>query len=370
MAPGEYVQWDCDRDDQLPQNVYYVSHRWITGDHPDPCGAQLSELKRRLGELISGVARGNDALVFYDYCSIPQRPHNEADKIAFHRDLDGLQELSVRSDKVIILSEGYQDFRNRAWCFFELLIAEGNINIFEDQEDIIEDMRFRASLLPRPEAHGIRAAWITPGSFKYEIRYPEIEVLVASFQHLASCRATHVEDIPLVRAQLARYYDSRQMTPFARFVTAAARFFDISLVLVPLTDDSVGPVECKPYFDEPVWPRIQISDAKGPGILAAPPTASAALSRGFLPFIKLTSPDLPDGQAAERFLRQYYDAPDWSDYVVEAAATIRWASGHRVDMFQTVRHVVHTALERLGGLGAGPGCLYLQLFDPSSLKEG
>lgn len=363
LSPHEYVDWGPEREASPPGSLFYVSHRWITSEHPDPEGVQLEELKRRLEALTGHVGSLEDALVFYDYCSIPQRPRTDAEEVVFHRDLEALRHISGKSEKVIVLSEGYEDYRNRTWCFFELLIAEGNLHLFEDQGAIKEDIRFRASLLPRPEDIGVHGAWITSGSFNYEIRYPEVDSLVASFQHLESCRASHEDDVPLVRLEVARYFDSRQMTPFARFVTGAAKFFELAIVLVPVEDTSVGPTECRPYFDEPTWKRLPLGGGAGPGPLAVPEAAFGAISRGSAPLLRLKRAELVDAETSETFLRPYYDAPDWEAFVVQPATTTRWGVGHEANVFATLGHVVHTALEKLGGLGAGPGCLYLQLFD-------
>jgi hypothetical protein len=51
LDASEYVE--CPWVDGIPSpyKLVFVSHRWITAEHPDPNGSQLMELKHRLNTL-------------------------------------------------------------------------------------------------------------------------------------------------------------------------------------------------------------------------------------------------------------------------------------------------------------------------------
>ena len=110
----------------------------------------------------------------------------------------------------------------------------------------------------------------------------------------------------------------------------------------------------------PTWKRLPISYGATLSTLAVPESAFDGIVKGFVPMLRLRMPGIMDGEA---FLRQYCDTANWQTYVVPAAATIRWGVGDERNVFPTLDHVIHTALEELGGLGVGRCCLYLRLDD-------
>ena len=148
LKQGEYIEWQRSLDTQVSKSLVFVSHRWIIPNHPDHHGDQLRELQSRLGVLCDKDATYKNALIFYDYCSLFQRPRTSDEEVEFYRDLGTLENLSRRSDKFIILSEGYTDYKNRAWCFFEVVNARrDNIYYFGDQSQISDDVGFFAIVL-------------------------------------------------------------------------------------------------------------------------------------------------------------------------------------------------------------------------------
>ncbi len=347
----------------------FVSHRWITPEHPDPAGAQLRELRRRLAVLAARNPSFAEALVFYDYCSIVQKPHTAAERADFERDLRSLVALCRSAAKVLVLSEGYAAYKYRAWCFLELVISEQNVYLFDDQEQIAAELAFRDTL--RWEDRDTNFV-VDSYFFRYKVDRLEVEPIVASFQHFALCRATDKQDIPLIKAELVRHFNTRTMTPFAQLVTAIAKFFDIEFVLGA---DS-GFVPCQPYFDEEQWVRLpgerrtaaprtgrfEDLDFTSPVLkqsrFSVPQSQVDALKRdGFTMLLHLTAPSIRDYVG---FMKQCSRDPKWKSYYVPALATFR-ARGHEKDSFPSLDHVMHTLIESIPGIGAGPAGIYVPI---------
>ncbi|KAH6641067.1 hypothetical protein F5144DRAFT_545173 [Chaetomium tenue] len=92
-------------------HFYFISHRWNTPEHPDPDGAQLSRIKG-LGD--------EEALLFYDYCALPQRPRDETQQWLFSRMVKELSDF-VGKMKVIVLND--PKYMTRSWCLMEYFMA-------------------------------------------------------------------------------------------------------------------------------------------------------------------------------------------------------------------------------------------------------
>jgi hypothetical protein len=116
LAPDEYLEWNAATAKPHAVNAIFVSHRWITPLDPDPEGHQLRELQNRLSKLLASDG-SQDFVVFYDYCSMLQRPRTVKEDAYFRRDIAGLESLIRSSYKTIILSEGYTDYRDRRVVF-------------------------------------------------------------------------------------------------------------------------------------------------------------------------------------------------------------------------------------------------------------
>ena len=64
-----------------------VSHRWEEPDHPDESRKQLKAIQQRLRTLEEeGMIKLKDALVWYDYCCLPQAKESDQSdcKFKFH----------------------------------------------------------------------------------------------------------------------------------------------------------------------------------------------------------------------------------------------------------------------------------------------
>jgi hypothetical protein len=118
FQPGAFVMDPADKEayiDILEKNLeamndaisatrVFVSHRWVTPEHPDPDSVQLQEIKERITTLAETDPSFLDALIFYDYCSIIQNPVTDQQYEAFNRDVRSLQYLAGVSTAMIILS--------------------------------------------------------------------------------------------------------------------------------------------------------------------------------------------------------------------------------------------------------------------------
>src|SRR5437870_1778350 len=104
LSSSEYIDWDYQQESLSSSTTVCVSHRWISPSHPDPNGSQLHELQRRLPYFIEP---GQSCAIFYDYCSMPQSPRTAEEEKIFEQDISSLNLLFQKSEKVIILSEGY-----------------------------------------------------------------------------------------------------------------------------------------------------------------------------------------------------------------------------------------------------------------------
>jgi hypothetical protein len=160
----------------------------MTDRHPDPNCRQLRELQRRLGLLLEAEEDRREYLIFFDYCAFPQYPRTQAEDLIFLNDIALLRACFRNADHVIILSEGYAEYKDRAWCFLEAIVSETRLHFFDDQEHIRADLAFLNYLLDE-------GPQLTSFDFGYKVHLNEAEIITATFQHLASCSATHYEDI-------------------------------------------------------------------------------------------------------------------------------------------------------------------------------
>ncbi len=385
LQPDEYIEWEeyqetspaCVDTVEIPfftrlkkaffgtNKTYrhiYVSHRWITPEHPDPHGIQLGELKRRLNYLADNQQDRETTLVFYDYCSMPQLPRTPEEDAIFRNDLASLSTLLRSANKMIVLSEGYKDYKNRAWCFWELMVCE-RLCLFNDQQEIASDTRFKEDL----SLLKIELEWAV-NSFvvnSYEPRAAETESIAAIFQHLTSCRVTHQEDAAVIRQAMADYLNGLEMMPFGKLLIGVAKFFEITY--------TVGggglprPIPCKPYFEALDWKRLPGRNGSDLSLFAVPEHAFRLLSlNGYVPMLCLKMPGVSD---FTKFLQKFQKQPGWGKYVVSPITVSGQAIG---DRFPTIEHVIYTMLVRNNGFAIGDECIIMPLthdFDEFMVPE-
>jgi hypothetical protein len=154
--------------------LIFVSHRWETRRHPDPCGRQHRAVTRLVSDLcdlwdglgaedarerirlvprldqhgmaqaavllsrldlpgsISEQNRGQSARdflpehigIWYDYACLPQEPRSPAEEAEFRAGMLALPELfGSQAVTLVALRESGDDYRNRAWCLAEALLT-------------------------------------------------------------------------------------------------------------------------------------------------------------------------------------------------------------------------------------------------------
>lgn len=354
LAPHERVDLADDG------RVVCVSHRWITPDHPDPHGTQLRELQHRLRTLWTEDEL-RDCLVFYDYCSVPQLPRTEAEEAHFRSVLGNIDDLFTRAERMIVLSEGYEDYRDRAWCFLEAIIAEHRTMLLDDQDDIRRDLSF-LGIFHRAFAE-LGVTMVTTYDLSYRMAATESATLTAVFQHLRGCRTGIAQDRPLIKQIMLDHFAQVPMPPYTRVVLALNRYFDVTFGV--LTPDGFLP--CRTYFEEPSWVRLPPLESGGllgagdgePSVFALARTDHDRLARHagqVVPALRLSLSGVDD--LLGHFTRFQQDE-EWDQYVVPAASLLT----NQNDPFPTVRHLVHTLLEKFPPLGgdSDPSRLYFFL---------
>lgn len=353
---SEYVEWAHDQRQSLPYRLVFVSHRWITPEHPDPRGEQLLELQQRLTALPMQDGTSGPIVVFYDYCSLPQRPRTTEEESGFYRDLASLESLSRLADQFIILSEGYGDYKNRAWCFFEVITARSNVRFFDDQTHIKEDLDFREFLMTEDFPQ------ITSYDLSYKTNATEAEIIVAVFQHLRACRVTHPDDARLIKDQLIAHYNSRRLTSFGKLVVALNKYFDVEFGMMPAKGGDRLYV-CRPFFEQGEWTRMPSLETRplmmggrpGPSLFALPRETVEEMGKrhthGFFPLLRLS---LPGIDSVKEFLETFQTSGDWERYVVSPMMI-----GERGDCFPSIDHAIHTVLQRPPGFFCSKDSRYL-----------
>jgi hypothetical protein len=375
LDPSEYLEWDYHSESVPPIPSLCVSHRWGSASHPDPKRTQLFELQQRLASLVQS---GEQYVIFYDYCSMPQAPRSPAEEQIFSHDLASLNALFHQSSKVIILSEGYTDYKDRAWCFLELVLAgrKDKLHLFADQQFIKKDLDFAEAISPwwNNVIHTGLIHWVTDYHLKPTYLYVPgvVESLLGVLQHLDACRVTNLEDLVPIRRQMSAYLLGwGQAFPCGSLLIALSKYFHLTYCLI-----GGGTVfECKPYFEQPEWNRL----LKG-HIFSLPPPQFAQLKEiaktgKVCPLIRLS---LPGGQNIVDLFKRYEGMPDWEQYVVppnkaslsptllnveylEGGAILIPANATQhqvfsgVDPFPSLAHVIHTVLDRTPGLFQLPG---------------
>ncbi len=344
MKPWHCVEWGPDQ--APPSELVFVSHRWCTPDHPDPEGVQLREVHRRLWQLLSEGRITKEALVFIDYSAMYQRPRTPEEDAVFHRDIASLSAISDAAGITIVLSEGFADYRNRAWCFFEAVAAQKRIHFFEDQSEIKESLSFLDMLLTD------EIKQLTAYDLSYKANGRDAEIVSVVFQHLADCRLTHATDFPLIKAQLVSHFlEGGRVASFGMLMLAMYKFFDVRYALLPHEEPQL--IYPRPWFSKPSWSRMAALGGGGlfggavePGLFALSSEDARRIRGTVMPVLELTRPGVDD---VVTFLQRLQSDPDWKRYVVDPKML-----RERGDCFHTIVHVVHTVLEQNQGFFATP----------------
>jgi hypothetical protein len=104
------------------RNYYFISHRWLSLEHPDPNGTQLALINAYVSNLKEEVIQTWG--FWYDYCCIPQRDvsgrRSEEEEKKFQAALKVMHLLPMLSASIMLFDTS---FLNRAWCFMEWTCA-------------------------------------------------------------------------------------------------------------------------------------------------------------------------------------------------------------------------------------------------------
>ena len=76
LVPMEAAAQTLERGDR---SVFVLSYGWLTRAEPDPYGHRVGALRRFFQRLASSRLLPEDAALFWDWCSLPQRPRDAAE---------------------------------------------------------------------------------------------------------------------------------------------------------------------------------------------------------------------------------------------------------------------------------------------------
>lgn len=89
---------------------FFVSHPWLTRDHPDPDGKHL----RLIQQHASGAGQG--AVYWIDYCCLPQSRNTIQEQELFRRTLPKITTIQSKGSTLVIPESNYG---RRMWCYVE-----------------------------------------------------------------------------------------------------------------------------------------------------------------------------------------------------------------------------------------------------------
>lgn len=91
---------------------FFVSHPWLSKEHPDPKGKHLALLRQHAKQL----DRNQDAFYWIDYSCLPQNPRSAQDEEFFNRTLPKIASIQSKSSTIVI---GEGNYSRRMWCYLE-----------------------------------------------------------------------------------------------------------------------------------------------------------------------------------------------------------------------------------------------------------
>jgi len=100
---------------------FFVSHRWLSPNHPDPNGKHLAILKEH-------AKSQPDAFYWIDFSCLPQS-RNSDDQDLFNKTLPKITSIQAKASTIIISET---DYNERLWCYIEhyagLLFSKTNLS--------------------------------------------------------------------------------------------------------------------------------------------------------------------------------------------------------------------------------------------------
>ncbi len=127
---------------------------------PTVAGRDAKAMVRRYRELYQDdreafhFALAGSIGVWFDYCCMPQKPHNLDEEVEFRRSLNSLDDL-VMSSTLVALRCANDDYPLRGWCASEFFLASGRSfqkGIFLDIDRIESGQKVAIAREPRPDS--------------------------------------------------------------------------------------------------------------------------------------------------------------------------------------------------------------------------
>lgn len=89
---------------------FFVSHPWLSDEHPDPNGKHLALLQKHARE------QKREVFYWFDYSCLPQHPRTIEDEKLFQETLPKISSIQSKGSTIIIVDKNYHE---RMWCYIE-----------------------------------------------------------------------------------------------------------------------------------------------------------------------------------------------------------------------------------------------------------
>jgi hypothetical protein len=139
---------DLPRDAFIPledmRYAYFISHRWLSREHPDRSGQQLAVA-------LSCIWNADGTGLWYDYLCLPQLPRSQTEEGAFLRLLPQVAWLTLTTVPLLVV-DGSHEYASRAWCVAEAMGAYRSGLEFRAVSLAAQMARYKEVLLGRTSA--------------------------------------------------------------------------------------------------------------------------------------------------------------------------------------------------------------------------
>jgi hypothetical protein len=191
------------------RDYYFISHRWLSPEHPDPNGDQFALLSGYLQNLKPEALQTWG--FWYDYSCIPQRDaygqRSAEEERQFQAALKVMHLLPMLSSNIVLFDTPYL---NRAWCFMEWVCATKISPVLAEEDSIVplfNNIKFRHMaliVLFLIKDDNFRAGFIG-GDNKVEVlALAHLNRLIS--KSLASCVSTIENDKHLIVSMLYEHF--------------------------------------------------------------------------------------------------------------------------------------------------------------------
>jgi hypothetical protein len=200
-VPEKYLTRDS-------RDYYFISHRWLSLEHPDPNRTQFALVSGYLQNLKEEVLQTWG--FWYDYSCIPQRDvsgqRSAEEERQFQAALKVMHLLPMLSATIMIYDTPYL---NRAWCFMEWLCATRISPVLA--EDVVvplfNHIKFRhlaLLVLFLMKDDNFRAGFMRADDIAEQQAIAHLNSLI--LKSLASCVSTIEGDKPLIVSMMYEHF--------------------------------------------------------------------------------------------------------------------------------------------------------------------